>query len=226
LTRSTWLRGIARSGLGLILALGCAQIFGIDEACVVDDACGVDTLCTEYCARIRVKCVDTPQYDFQKAECESLCPHFPRAAEAATDDANTFECRLARATSLTGETRDCYAAGRGGQDDCGSNCEAYCSLMQALCPASFADFAPSDASAEADQAACLAECGRLEDLRVYDPSPAGENEIEGKSTVQCRLWHLGAAAIDVAQTGTDVLSPHCRHASGQPPCGAAPAATP
>jgi hypothetical protein len=206
----------------LVLALGCAQIFGIDEACVLDDACGVDRICSEYCGRIRDKCIETPQYDFEKPECESLCPFFPRAADGATDAADTLECRLARASSDTGETRDCYAAGRGGQEGCGSNCEAYCSLMQAVCPANFANFDPSSEGADADAAACKLECARLRDTRVYDPSNAGEADNAGDPTVQCRLWHLGAAAIDVARNGTDMQTAHCGHAAGLTPCEPTP----
>jgi hypothetical protein len=225
LKRSSRLGTIARSGLGLILALGCAQIFGIDEACDVDATCGVEARCSEYCERIRVKCVAAPQYDDGKAECESLCPFFPRASAVATDDPNTFECRLARASSMTGEASDCASAGRGGQDGCGSNCGSYCSLMQAICPTEFATFDTSGESADADKAACLAQCAELEPLVTYDPFASGENDPEGRATVQCRLWHLGAAAIDVAQTGTGVYTPHCQHAAGLAPCHL-PSATP
>lgn len=222
MTSAIWLRRIGRSGLGVILILGCTQIFGIDEACVVDNACGIERRCAEYCERIEAKCVEFPQYDHDKPECEALCAHFPLDADAMIDDANTFECRLARATNMTGEARlDCFAAGRGGQEGCGSNCESYCSLMQAVCPSDFAAFDADSASAEADLTACRAECDRIGDTGEYDPEMPGEFDAVGMPTVQCRLWHLGAAAIDLAN-GLGATTPHCQHAAGFPPCVPAP----
>jgi hypothetical protein len=200
---------------------------GIDEACDVGDSCGVEARCSAYCDRIRDKCVDTPQYDHSNTECQDLCRLFPLAVGDPASNANTFECRMTRAISNTAETaRDCRAAGRGGQDGCGSDCETYCFLMQAICTDQFAGFDPTGDDSQADQTACRALCDQLDPLGVYDPTIAGEFDPEGRATVQCRLWHIGAAAIDFAVTGTHSASTHCGHAAGLPPCNMLPAAAP
>ncbi len=233
-------RALFRAALSTLLALGCAQIFGIDEACVIgepgcaeagtdavppcvpgDPDCapdaGIDGLCSQYCAQISQKCSSAPQYDDTRpAECESVCRHFPRA-EGESPTGNNLECRLARVTSASGERSDCFAAGRGGDDVCGTSCDAYCSLVQDLCPAHSSEF-DAGASLADDAAACQSDCSRLANRRDYDPSLGGEDEFDEEvATVQCRLWHLGSAAIEVEQFGT-LDNSHCDHAVGVREC--------
>jgi hypothetical protein len=230
-------RALLRAALGIAFALGCAQIFGNDEACVVGDPgcaepsndglcapgdpgcpldAGVEGLCERYCSQISDKCSVAPQYDDTRPECESLCRHFPRA-EGESPTGNNLECRLARVSSASGERSDCFAAGRSGDGVCGTPCDAYCSLMQALCPTHFSEFDPGASLAD-DAAACQADCARLSDRRDYDPSLGGEDEFdEDVATIQCRLWHLGSAAIEVEQFGTPDNS-HCDHAAGVREC--------
>jgi hypothetical protein len=120
-------------------------------------------------------------------------------------------------SSASGERSDCFAAGRGGGDVCGSPCDAYCSLMRDLCPAHFDEFAASDSLGD-DERECQAYCSRLVDRGDYDPSLGGEDEFdEDVATIQCRLWHLGSAAIEVEQFGTRDNS-HCEHAIGVSDC--------
>jgi hypothetical protein len=214
--RGMWLRAVARSVLGVSLAIGCAQAFGIDEACEVgDSSCEQDLLCEEYCGAVRDNCVDEPQYN--EFECENLCPFFPRAADAATAsaNANTLDCRLARAVSRSAERgEDCRAAGRGGNGECGSNCEAFCSLMKGVCPNEFDSFIMNRTEATPDEA-CIAACSGLRDRMAFDPDIAGEDHedlADETPTVQCRLWHLGSAAIDVSRSGRPSASGHCAHA--------------
>jgi hypothetical protein len=232
-------RVLRRAALPTCLALGCAQIFGIDEACVIgepgcadragaeppctpgDPGCapdaGIDGLCSQYCRQISQKCTAAPQYDDARPpECESLCRHFPRA-EGESPTGNNLECRLARVTSASGERSDCFAAGRGGDGVCGTNCDAYCSLMQALCPAHLSEFDAGESLAD-DVAACQSDCSRLSDRGDYDPTLGGEDEFdELVATIQCRLWHLGSAAIEVEQFGT-LDNSHCDHAVGAREC--------
>lgn len=236
---STLRRVLVRAALASVLAFGCAQIFGIDEACVIgepgcakpaasddspcapgDPACGadagIDGLCGQYCSQISQKCSGAPQYDDTRPECESVCRHLPRAA-GESPTGNNLECRLARVVSASGERSDCFAAGRSGDGVCGTPCDAYCSLMQALCPAHFSGFDAGSSLAD-DAAACQSECSRLFDRRDYDPSLGGEDEFdEDVATLQCRLWHLGSAAIEVEQFGT-LDNSHCDHAVGVREC--------
>jgi hypothetical protein len=211
--------------------LGCTQIFGIDEACVIGDpGCGaaargvpgtvekVDE-CREYCAAMDAQCSNLQYHSDKPGECESLCLFFEREAEGTPTGNDTFECRLARATSMSREGSDCRAAGRGGDQVCGESCDAYCSLMQAICPMRFGQFA-AGASELDDEAGCRAECALLVDRNEYDPRPQGADEFDtddGQPTVQCRLWHLGSAALDAAQFGS-LDSHHCGHAVGDGDC--------
>jgi hypothetical protein len=220
MSRSRRAVSLWRAGLGLVLSVGCAQLFGIDEACVAgDDGCTELEPCTEYCERISTKCADNPQYDDSRGECQALCPFFEPAADggAAT---NSLECRLGHARGINREKSDCLAAGRGGDGVCGDNCSAFCSLMQALCPARHSEFDASDDPA-ADAAACQAECALLRDRDDFDIVTDQFDEPGTTPTIQCRLWHLGSAAVD-AQSGA-LNSHHCDHAMGLHEC--APVAT-
>jgi hypothetical protein len=220
-TRTFILRGVWRSAC--VLILGCAQIFGVDEACVAGGSgCkpAVDSVCVDYCKAVSDQCAETPQYDDNRpAECLALCPKFPRSPGIARG--NTLECRMAQVNTMSGESISCKAAGRGGDGLCGTNCQSYCSLMKALCPAHFGEFDPagSDAGTDADAAdemACLAVCRRLDDRPDYNPEVDGSDHDVSSATLQCRLWHLGAAAIELDAAGPD--NSHCEHAVGMSPC--------
>jgi hypothetical protein len=232
---TVFVRG-SRAAMALVLALGCAQIFAIDEACVVgqdgcsdplapppSDACssdvsgsadaGSDAECARYCDRIRQKCSATPQYDDDRCECQRLCPHLPRASLATSG--NSLECRIDKLDLMSGEASDCIAAGRMGGGFCGSSCDVYCSLMQSLCPRHYGEL--DAGGADADQVACLSQCSSLEDRGSFDPSPLGPDAKDTTvATRQCRLWHLGAAAIELELLGPDNL--HCNHAVGDGEC--------
>jgi hypothetical protein len=97
--------------------------------------------------------------------------------------------------------------------------------MKQLCPVHFESFDPDTASSEQDQAACRAECGLLTDRKAYDPNFGGADERDlddNVPTVQCRLWHLGAAAIELTESGVKD-NHHCGHAVGESECLPAPA---
>lgn len=112
------------------------------------------------------------------------------------DSGNTLACRMTHALiarDFPGErANSCPAAGPGGNGVCGSNCEGYCNLMLQTCDTFTTD----------DE--CQSACREVPDLGGFEVS-----QNEGNS-VQCRLYHLGAA----------LASPtfHCPHASGESPC--------
>jgi hypothetical protein len=211
-----------RVGAGLALAVGCAQVFGIDEACQIGEpGCAAQEPCAEYCERVTAKCsADWPQYDDARGECESVCFYFERSSPGGPAAGNTLDCRLERARSSGGEEQsDCNAAGRGSNGACGSNCDAYCSLMRGVCPARYADFDTSDA--DDDEGMCHRVCEAMADAEVdYTPLPFEVNprlDAEGQPTLYCRFWHLGTAAIELQQDGiTNTF--HCDHAFGDSEC--------
>jgi hypothetical protein len=204
-----------------MLAVGCAQVFGIDEACQIgEDGCAAERPCVEYCRRVTDKCsASWPQYDDARGECESLCFYL----ESPPNDpgsSNTLDCRLERARSSGGEEEnDCNAAGRGSNGACGSNCEAYCSLMRGICPDEYEAFDPS--AADDDEGLCQRVCEAMVDTDAdYTPLPYEDNprlDLAGQPTLSCRFWHLGTAAIEKQQDGV-VDTFHCRHAFGDTEC--------
>lgn len=211
-------RVVCRAVAGVALALGCAQVFGIDEACEAGtEGCTALEPCHEYCQRISDKCAATPQYEDARLECESLCPYFDRSTDGSALG-NTLECRLERARSTGGELSDCPAAGRGGNGACGSNCDAYCSLMRNVCPVRYDEF--DTTASNDDEGVCLATCAALADPDAeYDPRPFGElARLDGdQPTLHCRFWHLGTAAIELQQDGFSSTI-HCDHAFGLREC--------
>lgn len=177
--------------------------------------------CDRYCEAITTQCLgdraDYARVDGQeplgRAECRALCPHFA-LAPASPQSTNTLQCRLNIVLGPLGETSDCRAAGRGGNGVCGTYCESYCQLMRSICPFSF-DIMTASAS-------CESLCDeRLVDRRDYDAIGA---ETDAPS-VQCRLWHLGRAAITPTADNGMLTNGnmHCLHAAGLlPPCGELP----
>jgi hypothetical protein len=169
--------------------------------------------CARYCDAIMNTCLpgtggvpDNLAYVDRDA-CLKLCPYFPRASAGEPAGKNTLECRLGLLDSAEANEPStvCQAAGRGGQAGanpvCGSNCDAYCSLMQQICPAEFSRLTPS----------CESVCAGLSDELAFDVT---RDELSG-NTVQCRLWHVGlAASCDPARVAS-CLPLHCGHSSGQ-----------
>jgi hypothetical protein len=175
--------------------------------------------CVRYCDAILSTCLpaagsalDNRAYVDRDA-CLKLCPYFPRALAGAAAGNNTLECRLGLLESPEAAEAStvCQAAGRSGQAGanpvCGSNCDAYCSLMQQICPAEFSALAPS----------CESVCAGLGDQLAFDVT---RDERSG-NTVQCRLWHLGLAATCDPDGAASCLPLHCGHSAGVSPCNAA-----
>lgn len=115
---------------------------------------------------------------------------------------NTLGCRFSHALSAA-ESPDpnCAAAGPSGGGVCGTNCEAYCSLMLAICP-----------SVYEDQTTCLSSCAKMTGVNdvAYHFGASGDN-------LPCRIYHATFAA-----EGSPEI--HCVHASPTPalPCAVPP----
>lgn len=193
---------------------GCRQIAGIEERSFEGDAgssdAGADQFkppspeaCSAYCEKLEKGCTENTSgvYAYRKDTmyCQSLCPFLSSASDKSLKG-NTFECRDQQAQfafnvasdKREGET-NCRAAGAGGNGECGSNCESYCQLYERICA--------EDGPAPREQ--CLDECKMLHDDPTIDADFSFSNSVD---TVQCRLTHLGAAAL--GDRGA-----HCEHAS-------------
>jgi hypothetical protein len=199
---------VRRGSLASLLAwalgsgsIGCDRIAGI-EAAHLDPALadGAASLaCSEYCATVTQNCTGDFAVYQSAAACQAVCAYLPPGSPADTEG-DTVSCRL-QSARLAGDTGEpdvhCPAAAPGGFGVCGSDCEGYCVLMQQICPARFA-------GAYQDLVDCNAQCATLPSLGAFDLSQSSGN------SVNCRLWHVSAAALDPEA--------HCGHAAGDPPC--------
>jgi hypothetical protein len=214
------LGNVLSTALFALLPFGCSAILGIEDAEVDPNADetssggsggttgtgggnttgtagdgGGDNLCETYCNTVQANCTDEFQVYVSKDICLALCATMDEGDEGDTEE-DTVHCRLnqARSAGATLEPLDhCPNAGLGGGDVCGANCDALCRAMATACEGEWAS-----------NTQCLDDCEGLVDLGTYNTSMS-----EGVS-VQCRLWHVGAATQDP--------DPHCSHAAGAGPC--------
>jgi hypothetical protein len=162
---------------------------------------GSDSLCATYCSQVQDGCTGDFAVYTSDSTCLGVCGALP-AGSAGDEIGDTVECRLRQVTNAveTGEPdQHCPKAGPGGDGVCGQNCESYCVLLQSLCTAHF------DATFDG-LAACTAACADLPDVGGFSTA------INQGDSIQCRLWHVSAAAVDP--------STHCPHAAGEGPCAA------
>lgn len=157
--------------------------------------------CRTYCDTVLAHCTGADAVYVNRVQCLNVCRGMEPGVEGE-DLGNTLHCRLSNAR-LAGDTAEprshCSQAGPGGAarpdlgNSCTTNCEGLCAGMLSICPEQFSSLN-----------ACLADCALVPDLGGFDLS------VGQGSSVQCRLFHLSAAAA--------APDPHCRHAAGAPPC--------
>jgi hypothetical protein len=182
----------ATAGAGAIkgLAMGASGAGGAGDA---------SSVCEHYCAAVTQNCTGAFAVYTSLDACLAVCAALPEGMPSDRN-LNTVQCRLHAALVATDEVPHyCPIAGPGGNGVCGSNCESLCQLRDTLC----ADYKTGDT------AACLQGCAKLKDLGSYS-TDLGANQYGG-AHVQCRLYHVSAAATDDAEL-------HCKHADGAAPC--------
>ncbi|MCU1277735.1 MAG: hypothetical protein JWM53_1281 [bacterium] len=181
-----------------LVAAGCGDDTtsgaGGDMSIVHDLASGgAAPTCAAYCAKVQMNCTTgdgggNVQYA-SVSECTNYCTTAAGWPAGATGDqmGNTIGCRLYHAGAAAADpVTHCPHAGPTGGGLCGSLCENYCQLMAKNC---------TGANAVYDAATCASKCGMI-------PNTGMVNAMSGDS-VQCRIYHLSAAAAD------PVL--HCPH---------------
>lgn len=183
----------------LCLSGGCTLLIGAEKRVEeepgatgpIDEETQISTndLCIEYCDEVMDHCTGGNAVYASRSSCINTCNALP-PGEAAEPSGNTVQCRLRRARgAASAPDEECVAAGPGGDPSCGSNCEAWCELLEHECP--------DDAEVLAD---CEATCEGIADRGGFDVDGSYERD-----DIQCRLIHLGAV-------GGDPESPHCGHA--------------
>lgn len=159
----------------------------------------VESLCERYCSVVMSNCTGAFAVFTSREACLSVCAHLPEGREGDRD-VNSVQCRLRAATIAKDEVPHyCPIAGPGGNGSCGSNCESLCALRESVC----AGFTKTP------EAACLKECSSLEDLQTFSVD-LSQDQYQGPH-VQCRLYHVSAAASDDPEQ-------HCLHVDGAAPC--------
>lgn len=175
-------------GLG---AMACHEIAGIEDRTVEDLSLQI---CAEYCNEVLERCTGDYSVYVNENTCLGTCKYLPlgEANEPVTAN-NTVLCRLEQARGIKEPNVDCRRAGPGTQDACGTNCEAYCGVRAQLCPQEY------------EERECIRLCGGLIDRKEFNT----ETDVNG-NTVQCRLWHIAAAAA--AGNSPQDIAKHCQHA--------------
>ncbi len=175
------------------------------------------TLCERYCDQISAHCTGKYQQYRTFDQCVAVCKRLP-AGEPGDDDINSVSCRLRQAEYAASEPFVyCKSAGPLGAGRCGSNCLAYCSIMQATCT-SESTAGNLELSYFASAQECLEACGALpsdeQGPEQYSSSSSAEPSSFVGNHVYCRTYHVAAA---LEQNTPDE---HCPHAMGGEPCNA------
>jgi hypothetical protein len=171
----------------LLPVSACAVVLGIEDRELVTTT---EVSCDRYCDAAMTNCTAEFALYASRDSCIATCAQLD-LGKADDKDVNTVGCRL-RNAELAGKTGEkseyCVNAGPGGNAVCGSDCEAYCKIMQTVCAGEFAT-----------DMECMTDCAPLPDNGDYNIAVPNENSIE------CRLYHVSAATID---------NSHCPHAAG------------
>jgi hypothetical protein len=162
--------------------------------------------CAAYCSKIAMNCTGSDggggnvQYP-DDATCLSTCmtaAMWP-AGMVGDTSGNTVGCRLYHAGAAAADpVLHCPHAGPTGGDVCGSFCDNYCQLMAKNCTGTNAVY---------DAPTCMSKCMSI-------PTNGHANDTSG-NTIQCRIYHLDAAAADPmlhcphSQTAADLPGGPC-----------------
>jgi hypothetical protein len=169
---------------------GCATIVGIDDH-GYDAGPVVTAACLAYCDTVMGACKSPHGVYSSRSACLNVCAKLPPGDELEPSGA-TVACRKKEgdnAATTSEPESHCPGAGPGGANDCGSNCEAYCSLLEQTCPKEFGAV-PN----------CRQACTTLRDTGDFDV----DHDHDG-DTIQCRLVHVSNATVDPGM--------HCPHAA-------------
>jgi hypothetical protein len=190
---------------------------GTDET--MAGAGGSDTsepsACEVYCDEVLANCTGKYEQYRSPEQCLEVCKRLP-AGTPGDGNVNSVECRTRQARFAESEAfLYCKSAGPLGAGKCGSNCESYCSLMDATCTQS-ATAGNAELSYYSDTQACLAGCAAIPD------DPTGPTQYSSSATIEpstlvgnnvyCRTYHVTAGLEG------DSASEHCPHAMGGDPC--------
>ena len=173
------------------------------------------SVCESYCDAVMTNCKGKYEQYRTFDQCVEVCKRLPEGT-AGDENVNSVQCRARQASFADAEPFVyCKSAGPLGAGKCGSNCVAYCSLMQTTCTAD-STAGNLDPSYFTDSQACLSACGAIpahdDDPVQYSSSTLASPSCFVGNTVYCRVYHVAAALEQ------DAPDEHCPHAMGGDPC--------
>ncbi len=139
--------------------------------------------CSAYCDKITTTCTGANVQYPDKAACNTACTTgYKLKPGSATDTSgNTIGCRTYHAgAAATDAVLHCPHAGPSGGNACGTWCEVLCDTVIANCTGANQVYA--------DLAACKTACQAF--------ATTGKPNDTAGNTVQCRIYHAGAAGSD------------------------------
>jgi hypothetical protein len=185
--REGWRRHAAGVGRAALALMGLFGLSNVLHACLIEERTFDEHLanCSEYCDGAMDKCRGAnavyPSLEACKAVCEQMDPS--DGADRGVNG-NTLGCRLDRLRAPDFEVgSDCPAIGPGGNDVCGNNCEAFCSLRRAAC----GTLQPKEADILKPDY-CELACSGLAHPADFDFETDRDSD-----TLQCRLVYLSEA---------------------------------
>lgn len=151
--------------------------------------------CESYCTTISETCTGDMQQYGTTQQCLDVCATLTPGS-VDDDQDNTVGCRLHYANEAAEDPEGfCRAAGPGGDEICGGDCQGFCQIQSEACVGDDEQFA--------NNTDCISACTNFDDSVPYS-----SNVVDGDSRA-CRLYHLTVAA-----TNPEV---HCPHITADSP---------
>jgi hypothetical protein len=183
----------------LTLALGaCQAVAGIEDRKLDPKLIPrVDSeQCKDYCAVVMEACDGEDAVYANLGQCLGVCAALD-PGDTQEPIGNTVACRAVQADNALSEPKGyCRSAGPGGNGECGTDCEAYCTVYPKICKEKY------EYSTTAE---CLKTCNALTDQDRYNLDDDHDHKGD---TIECRLVHMASASVEPAM--------HCPHAPLRP----------
>jgi hypothetical protein len=184
-----------------LLAFGCGDDKGkttIDAPGGGDDAPSIDApmaalTCAYYCSTIQAACTGAVSQYATMQNCLDTCAKFGTPGALGDMSGDTLGCRIyhAEAAQMTPMVH-CPHAGPTGGGVCGtSDCAVFCPLQHAICG--------TTAYPMNGGSSCMGAQG----CSSIATNPPYSSNDQSKNDIQCRFYHLTAAATDPTT--------HCPH---------------
>lgn len=170
------------------------------------DGTGADRgSCDKYCSLVMESCTEANAQYASSEECLAFCEHIPaepQSTPTALRGSASLACRQywADTPAQTNPRSSCLAAGPFGGNVCGDRCTAFCDVLLDACEPG----GPNEVYAS--QSDCASACAGFTYLDAgTDGGGEGTGGPDAGDSLNCRLFHLRAAAVDAEKC--EILKP-------------------